>query len=76
MFIAQLNLGLFDVMKNVLSTSSLIWPSYKIRATIFEKVFRPEIFLKTEYFPTKRIMRERERDERSATNFSGTKLSN
>ena len=25
-----------------MSTSSLIWPSYTIRATIFEKVFQPE----------------------------------
>ena len=33
-----------------LSTSSLIPPSYTIRATIFEKVSRPEKFPKTEYF--------------------------
>ena len=39
-----------------LSTSSLIWPSYTIRATIFEKFYRPEKFPKTEYFPTKRII--------------------
>ena len=38
-----------------LSTSSLIRPSYTIRATIFEKVFWPEKFPKTKYFPTKRI---------------------
>ena len=37
-------------------TSSLILPSDTIRATIFEKVFRPEKFPKTEYFPTKRII--------------------
>ena len=32
-----------------LSTSSLIWPTYTIRATIFEKVFQPEKFPKNEY---------------------------
>ena len=36
-------------------TSSLIHPSYTIRATISEKVFLPEKFHKTEYFPTKRM---------------------
>ena len=35
-------------IKKTLSTSSLIWPSYTIRATIFEKVFWPEKFPKTE----------------------------
>ena len=39
-----------------LSTSSLIWPSYTIRSTIFEKVFWTEKFPKTKYFPTKRIL--------------------
>ena len=34
------------VEKLFLSTSSLIWPSYTIRAKIFEKVFRPEVFPK------------------------------
>ena len=38
--------------KEVLSTSSLIWPSYTIRATIF--VFWLGKFPKTEYFSTKR----------------------
>ena len=45
-----------NIIKCPLSTSSLIRPSYTIRATIFEKVFQPENFLKTEYFPTKRII--------------------
>ena len=44
------------VAKCFLSTSSLIWPSYTIRATIFEKVFWPENFPKTEYFNNKRII--------------------
>ena len=39
-----------------LLTSSLIRPSYTIRVIIFEKVFLPKKFLKTEYFPTKRII--------------------
>ena len=30
----------------ILSTSSLIWPSYTIRATIFEKVNTPHISIK------------------------------
>ena len=38
-----------------MSTSSLIRPSYIIRATIFEKEFWLENFPKTEYFPTKRM---------------------
>ena len=33
---------------NNLLTSSLIRPSYTIRATIFEKLFRPEKFPKTD----------------------------
>ena len=41
-------------LKFPLSTSSLIWPSYTLRATIIEKVFRLESFTKSEYFPTKR----------------------
>ena len=36
-----------------LSTSSLIRPSNTIRVTIFEKMFQPEKFSKTECFPTK-----------------------
>ena len=43
-------------LKHLLSTSSLIQPSYPLRATIFEKVFWPEKFPKTEYFPTRRII--------------------
>ena len=39
-----------------MSTSSLIRPSYTMRATIFERVFRPEKLPKMEYFPTKRII--------------------
>ena len=38
----------FILMINLL-TSSLIRPSYTIKATIFEKVFQPEKFPKTEY---------------------------
>ena len=45
-----------DLVYIYLSTSSLIWPSYTMRATILEKVFQPEKFLKTEHFPTKRII--------------------
>ena len=33
-----------------MSTSSLIWPSYTIGATIFEKVFQPEKFPITEFY--------------------------
>ena len=40
------------VGKKILSTSSLIWPSYTKRATIFEKVLGPKKFPKTEYFHT------------------------
>ena len=43
-------------LKSTLVTSSLIWPSYTTRATIFEKVFQPEKFPKTEYFPIKRMI--------------------
>ena len=46
----------FDLAKTNLSNSSLIRPSYTIRATILKKVFRPEKFPTTEYFPTKRII--------------------
>ena len=42
--------------ESILSTLNLIGPSYTIRATIFEKVFWPEKFPKTEYFPSKRII--------------------
>ena len=42
--------------KYILSTLNLIRPSYTIKATIFEKVFRPENFSKTDFFPTKRII--------------------
>ena len=35
--------------KYTLSTSSQIWPSYTIKATILEIVFRPEKFPKTKY---------------------------
>ena len=45
-----------EIKENHLSTSSLIRPSYTIRATIFQKVFRPEKFHKTEYCPIKRII--------------------
>ena len=34
-------------LTKTLSTSSLIWPSYTIRATIFEKMFPPTKFPKT-----------------------------
>ena len=47
---------IFGIAKKSLSTSSLIWLSYTIRATIFEKVFLHEKFPKTEHFPTKRII--------------------
>ena len=33
---------------------NILWPSYTIRATIFELVFPPKKFPKTEYCPTKR----------------------
>ena len=39
----------FIIKHKFLSTSSLIQPSYTIRATIFEKVFRLEKFPKTEH---------------------------
>ena len=43
-------------LKYFFSPSSLIRPSFTISATIFEKVFQPGKFLKTEYFPTKRVI--------------------
>ena len=49
----RLTFGLL-ARQNILLTSSLIGPPYTIRATIFEKVFPPEKFPKTEYFPNKR----------------------
>ena len=36
------------LLAHYLSTSSLIWPSYTIRATIFEKVFQPKKFPTTD----------------------------
>ena len=47
---SNFHLNIQNLQSN-LSTSSLILPSYTIRATIFEKVFWPEKFPKTEYFP-------------------------
>ena len=47
--------------KCILSTLSLIWPSYTIKATIFENVFRPKRSPKTEYFQTKRVKCSKER---------------
>ena len=53
---AQKIVSIDQFSQNILSTSSLIRPSYTIRATIFEKVFRPKKFPKTEHFLTKRII--------------------
>ena len=46
----------FASLKFYLSTSSLILPSYTIRAAIFGEVFQPKKFPKSEYFATKRII--------------------
>ena len=37
----------------VLSTSSLIWPSYQMRATIYQKLFFPQIMSNNSCFATK-----------------------
>ena len=55
-FKTQLQSSTLGKKNEILSTSSLIQPSYTIRAANVLKLFRPENFPKAEYFPTKRII--------------------
>ena len=59
-------------IKQSLLTSSLIQPSYPLNATIFENVFRPEKFPKTDY--TALIASLLHRDGKRDSNFKSGKI--